>query len=75
VTADQMLVHVVDKIRQEYQEDVPIILRMDAGFYDDELFETCGYLNIGYLCGGKQYRNVFDEATDAVDWQPLKKSR
>ena len=73
-TADQMLVHVVEKIRKEYREDVPIILRMDAGFYDDELFETCEYLKIGYLCGGKQYRNVLDEAADAVDWQPLKKA-
>ena len=59
---------------KDNREDVPIILRMDAGFYDDELFETCEYLNIGYLCGGKQYRNVLDEAADAVDWQPLKKA-
>ncbi len=73
-TVDMMLVHVVEKIRKEYREDVPIIVRMDAGFYDDELFETCEYLKIGYLCGGKQYRNVLDEATDAVDWQPLKKA-
>ena len=73
-TVDQMLVHAVEKIRKEYREDVPIIVRMDAGFYDDELFETCEWLKIGYVCGGKQYRNVLDEATDAVDWQPLQKS-
>ena len=30
-TVDQMLLHMVAKIRREYREDVPIIVRMDAG--------------------------------------------
>ena len=34
----------------------------DAGwFFEDEVFKTCAQLNIGYLCGGKQYSNVIDE--------------
>ena len=41
---------------------------MDTGFFDDEVFKTCEQLKIGYLCGGKQYNNVIDEATDAIDW-------
>jgi hypothetical protein len=73
-TADMMLVHMVKKIRKEYSTDVPIIERMDAGFYDHELFETCEWLKIGYLCGGKQYANVLDLATDATDWQAFKKA-
>ncbi|WP_198935428.1 transposase, partial [Chlorobium sp. KB01] len=32
-TVDQMLLHMVEKIRCEYREDVPIIVRMDAGFF------------------------------------------
>ena len=72
-TVDQMLLHMVAKIRREYREDVPIIVRMDAGFFDADLFETLEYLKIGYLCGGKQYRNVLDEATDAVDWHAFRK--
>jgi len=47
-TADSMLVYIVEKIRKEYRPDVPIIVRMDAGFYDHELFEIMEYLKIGY---------------------------
>jgi hypothetical protein len=73
-TVDMMLWHIVEKIRKEYQKDVPIIVRMDAGFYDEDLFETCEWLQIGYLCGSKQYANVLDLATDATDWQAFKKN-
>jgi hypothetical protein len=59
-TADEMLRHVVAKIRAEYQQEVPIIVRMDAGFYDDGLFKTCEKLEIGYACGGKLYGNVIN---------------
>ena len=72
-TVDQMLLHMVAKIRREYREEVPIIVRMDAGFFDAELFETIEYLKIGYLCGGKQYRNVLDEAADAFEWHAFRK--
>ena len=73
-SVDMMLWRIVEKIRQEYRADVPIIVRMDAGFYDDDLFETCEWLKIGYLCGGKQYANVLDLATDATDWKAFKKA-
>ena len=73
-TVDTMIWRVVEKIRKEYQKDVPIIVRMDAGFYDDDLFATCEWLQIGYLCGGKQYANVLDLATDATDWKAFKKN-
>lgn len=72
-TADKMLKHVVAKIRAEYRQDVPIIVRMDAGFYDDGLFKSCEELKIGYACGGKLYSNVVDEATDAAEWQEFRK--
>jgi hypothetical protein len=72
-TVNEMLVHMVRKIRNAYSEEVPIIVRMDAGFFDDEVFKTCEQLQIGYLCGGKQYSNVLNEVADAVDWQAFKK--
>ena len=72
-TVDMMLLHMVKKIRKAYRKEVPIIVRMDAGFYDDDLFETCEYLKIGYMCGGKQYVNVIDEASESIDWQAYKK--
>jgi hypothetical protein len=67
-TADSMLVYVVEKIRKEYRADVPIIVRMDAGFYDHELFEIMEWLKIGYYCGGKRYDNVRNAAALATDW-------
>ena len=73
-TVDQMLLHMIEKIRREYRKDIPIIVRMDAGFYDHELFETFEFLKIGYLCGGKLYRNVLDAATDAGDWHAFRKA-
>lgn len=73
-TVDKMLNHMVKKIRREYQQQVPIIVRMDAGFYDEGLFKTCEQLDIGYACGGKLYTNVLNEATDAVDWQAFSKA-
>ena len=48
-TVQEMLVHIVKKIRREYRDDVPIMLRMDAAFFDEKIFETCERLNIGYL--------------------------
>ena len=57
-TVQEMLVHIVKKIRREYRDDVPIMVRMDAAFFDEKIFETCERLNIGYLCGGKSYANV-----------------
>jgi len=70
-TADMMLVHIVEKIRKGYRADVPIIVRMDAGFYDHELFETFEWLQIGYYCGGKRYSNVTNAAALASDWLPF----
>ena len=73
-TVDKMLRHMVKKIRSAYREVVPIIVRMDAGFYDNDLFDVCEELEIGYMCGGKQYANVIDEASESIDWQAYKKA-
>lgn len=70
-SVEMMLRYIVDRIRREYDADVPILARMDAGFYDEKLFETCEWLKIGYICGGKRYRNVTDAASAATDWHRL----
>jgi len=67
-TVDYMLRYIVAKIRKEYRANVPIIVRMDAGFYDQKLFKTCEWLNIGYLCGGKLYENVTSKAEKSTEW-------
>lgn len=70
-TVEKMLVHIVNKIRRKYRDNVPIIVRMDAAFFDEKLFETCERLNIGYLCGGKLYANVRQAAEEATNWKTL----
>ena len=57
-TTPKMLCRIVRKIRQEYRTDVPIIVRMDSGFYDQKIFEALEKLHVGYLCGGKLYDDI-----------------
>ena len=75
-TVDNMLEHMVARIRAEYWQDVPIIAPTSrgAGFYDEELFKHCNKLKIGFTCGGKLYSNVIDEATDAAEWHAFRKA-
>ena len=46
-----MIQRAVRAIRASYREDVPIIVRMDAGFLDQEIFEWCEAEQVGYICG------------------------
>ena len=43
-TVEKMLVHIVDKIHREYRDDVPIVVRMDAAFFKEEIFKSCEQL-------------------------------
>jgi hypothetical protein len=49
----QMIRRAVQAIRTHYCAEVPIVLRMDGGFFDQKLFALCEALGIGYVCGGK----------------------
>lgn len=57
-TVQQMIRHMVTKIRKQYRQDVPIIIRMDSGFFDQKIFALCEKLEIGYVCGGKLYKDI-----------------
>ena len=57
-TVPKMITHMVGKIRKNYRKDVPIIIRMDSGFFDQKIFERCEQLKIGYVCGGKMYNDI-----------------
>ena len=58
-------------IRCEYRGDVPIIIRMDSGFFDQKIFEICETLHVGYACGGKVYKDIKHMADnwDASKWK------
>ena len=53
-----MIRHMVLKIKRDYRWNVPIIIRMDSGFFDQKIFDMCETLQVGYICGGKMYENI-----------------
>ena len=57
-TVQNMVSHLVAKIRKHYRREVPIIVRMDSGFFDRKLFAAFEMLGIGYICGGKLYNPI-----------------
>lgn len=57
-TVEQMVRHVVRQIRKHYRAEVPIVIRLDSGFFDQKLFAVFEELKIGYLCGGKLYEDL-----------------
>ena len=56
--AARMVKGIVDLIRNHYREDVPIVIRLDSGFFDQKLFKVFESLQIGYICGGKLYDDI-----------------
>lgn len=55
---EKMVRRIVELIRQHYREDVPIVIRMDSGFFDQKLFNVFESSQIGYICGGKLYDDI-----------------
>jgi hypothetical protein len=55
---EKMVKGIVALIRKHYREDVPIVIRMDSGFFDQKLFKVFESLQIGYICGGKLYDDI-----------------
>ena len=66
-TVLNMIRHRVIKIKRDYRWDVPIIIRMDSGFFDQKIFEVCETLHVGYVCGGKMYPDIKQMAADWDD--------
>ncbi len=55
---EKMVRHIVGLIWKHYREDVPIVIRTDSGFFDQDLFKVFESLKIGYICGGKLYEDI-----------------
>jgi hypothetical protein len=56
--AVNMVTELVYLIRRKYRADVPIIVRMDSGFFDQENLAALDRLNVGVICTGKIYEHV-----------------
>jgi hypothetical protein len=74
-TVEKMIRHMVNKIRKSFRKDVPIIIRIDSGFFDQKIFEVCEELQIGYICGGKLYEDIIELGKTAVCWQSFASSK
>lgn len=65
--AGRMVRDMVRFIRKHYREDVPIILALDSGFFDQKLFRVFEELGIGYVCTGKLYDDITELAQGVED--------
>lgn len=54
----EMVKHIVHLIRKRYRAEVPIIIRQDSGYFDQKLYHLYEELGIGYLSGGKLYKEI-----------------
>ena len=57
-TRPRTLSHLIQKIRRKYRSDVPIIVRLDSGFFDQKLLQVLETLEVGYIVAGKLYGDV-----------------
>jgi hypothetical protein len=76
-TTERMVSHVVSKIRNRYSDSVPIVIRQDAGYFDQKLFELFESLGVGYLSGGKLYTDIKERVGGAPsdEWQTYQNGR
>ena len=74
-TVAEAVRHLVRFIRRHFREDVPIVIRLDSGFFDQKLFALFEELGIGYICGGKLYEDLAAAvaAAPATQWAVLRK--
>lgn len=52
-----MLKNATQSIREVLGHQVPIIVRMDGGFYDQKIFKLCDELGVKFVCAGKVYKD------------------
>jgi len=57
-TVENMVRHLVKKIREQYRADVPIVFKTDSGFFDQDLFAVFEELGVGYVGSGKLYKDI-----------------
>lgn len=73
----RMLRDAVRLIRRRYDADIPILIRMDSGFYDESLMTALDDLDVGFVLTGKMYGEVSRSAEAAPEgsWGVFKSGR
>jgi len=59
-SVQRMIRRAVERIRSSYHPEVPIIIHLDSGFMDQKIFKELEKLQVGYICGGKLYKEITD---------------
>jgi hypothetical protein len=57
-TVGNMVTDLVHLIRREYRVDVPIVVRTDSAFFDEDNLAAFDRLHVGVICTGKVYEHV-----------------
>jgi hypothetical protein len=73
--AIRMLRTICQLIRTEVGESVPIVVRMDSGFFDDKLFSKLEELDIGFVGAGRLYDPIREKAREQETWLSYKNDR
>jgi len=76
-TVEKMVRHIVGNIRKKYRPNVPIIIKLDKGFFDQKLFEVFEELEIGYISSGKLYTDIkcYVEKQKRATWKHYKNKK
>jgi len=68
---EKMIRGIVELIRTRYPVSVTIVIRMDAGFFDEQNFRLCDELGIGFVGTGKTFKAIKEQvaAIDEKEWK------
>src|SRR2546427_3105431 len=58
---EKMIRGIVTLIRTRYRATVDIVIRMDAGFFDEENFRLCDELGIAFIGTGKTFKAIKEQ--------------
>lgn len=68
---EKMIRGIVTLIRTRYSPTVDIVIRMDAGFFDEKNFRLCDELEIGFVGTGKTFNAIKEQvaAIGGKEWK------
>ena len=73
----KMVGAIVRLIRSRYDASVVIVLRFDAGFFDEKNFALCDELGISFIATGKMFDGIKEQVTaiPEKDWEEYDNGR
>lgn len=74
---EKMMRGIVQLIRTRYDASAVIVLRLDAGFFDEKIFRLCDELRVLFVATGKVYENIKEQvaALEAKEWKEYDNGR